>query len=61
MNKPQVVVIYNIDQANALVKHGGTVLGSKKHKETKKIGIVFKNDELFKVLMDKWRNYELPK
>ena len=61
MNKPQVVVIYNIDQANALVKNGGIVLGFKKHKETKKIGIVFKNDELFKVLMDKWRNYALPK
>lgn len=61
MNKPQVVVIYNIDQANALVKNGGIVLGFKKHKETKKIGIVFKNDELFKVLMGKWRNYELPK
>ena len=59
--KPQVVVIYNIDQANALVINGGIVLGFKKHKETKKIGIVFKNDELFKVLMDKWRNYELPK
>lgn len=61
MNKPQVVVIYNIDQANALVKNGAIVLGFKKHKETKKIGTVFKNDELFKVLMDKWRNYELPK
>ena len=59
--KPQVVVIYNIDQANALVKNVGIVLGFKKHKETKKIGIVFKNDELFIVLMDKWRNYELPK
>ena len=45
MNKPQVVVIYNIDQANALVKNGGIVLGFKKHKETKKIGIVFKNDD----------------
>ena len=37
MNKPQVVVIYNIDQANALVKNGGIVLGFKKHKETKKM------------------------
>lgn len=59
--KPQVVIIYNIHQANAFVKNGGIVLGFKKKGDTKHIGILFKNDELFQTMMEKWRNYELPK
>jgi len=59
--KPHIVVIYNIYQANAFVKNGAKVLGFKKKEETKHIGILFENDELFQTLMEKWRNYELPK
>ena len=58
MNEAPALAIYNLKQANLFIKEGCTVVGVKKRRVDNKIAIIFKVDDKFKQVMDKWQNYE---
>lgn len=58
MNETPALAIYNLKQANLFIKEGCTVIGVKKRRVDNKIAIIFKVDDKFKQVMDKWQNYE---